>query len=201
MNVWKNHFKFNNIPITYCPFGVNTDKFSPTQNTKENKKIFIYFKKRNPDELKFVKEFLSKRNIKYIEFKYGKYDEKYYINQLKKTKYGIWIGQHESQGFALLEALSMNVPLLVWSTKFLWQEYKSTKYNNIHIRQITNPYWDNTCGEFFFEKEDFEKTFNIFINKLNYYQPRKFILENLSFQICKQKFDKLLNNYFNLNLS
>ena len=53
----------------------------------------------------------------------NKYNETDYINYLKECKYGIWVDAHESQGFALEEALSLDVPLLVWNIKSLNQEY------------------------------------------------------------------------------
>ena len=49
---------------------------------------------------------------------------------MQKAKYGIILDAHESQGFAIEEALSCNVPLLVWNTKFMSQEYGS-RYENI----------------------------------------------------------------------
>ena len=52
-----------------------------------------------------------------------------FFNYLQNSKYGIWLDAHESQGFALQEALSCNVPLLVWNISSMNQEYNST-YNN-----------------------------------------------------------------------
>lgn len=191
MNVWKNHFNFDKVPLVYCPFGVNTEKFKP--KNCEKKEVFVYIKRRNPEEVNYVLNFLKSKKIKFNIFKYGSYKEEAYINQLKKAKYGIWVGEHESQGFALQEALSMNVPLLVWSTTLMSQEWGNNKYQDIKVRCETVPYWDEKCGEKFYEKEDFEKKFEIFIKKLNTYKPREFILENLSYEVCKKKFDNLLS--------
>ena len=54
-----------------------------------------------------------------------KYPEEEYIKYLQESKYGIWLGAHESQGFALEEALAINVPLLVWNVKYMSQEVRS----------------------------------------------------------------------------
>ena len=48
----------------------------------------------------------------------------------------------------------------------------------------------------FYDKEDLEITFNTFINKLNNYNPRKYILENLTFEICENKLINLINTIY-----
>ncbi len=190
LNVWKNNFKFDKIKMVYSPFGVDTFKFNPTSCKKSE--VFIYFKRRDPDELKFLEKFLVKLGVKYKLFKYGKYQEDEYKEFLDKSKYGIWLGEHESQGFALEEALSMNVPLLVWSTTLMKQEYKSTKYENVKERMVSAPYWDNRCGEIFYNDYELEEKYNLFIGKIKEYSPRKFVLENLSYEQCKKRFDDIL---------
>ena len=109
----------------------------------------------------------------------------------------IVLGRHESQGFAIEEALSCNVPLLVWSVTLRKKEYPyRNEYQNIKSNVTTIPYWDERCGEFFLEKEELEETFNKFINKLNTYKPRDYILENLSVKKCSENFEELINQFF-----
>ena len=108
---------------------------------------------------------------------------------LQNAKYAIWVDAHESQGFAIQEALSCNVPLLVWNTKTMNQEYGS-KYSNIHCTTI--PYWDQRCGEFFYNINELDETFNLFISKLEIYKPREYILEELSVEKCSERFLELI---------
>ncbi len=182
-----------NINIKTCPFGVNTIKFKPEYNLNEkNDEVFIYHKARKPEELEFVKLFLNNKNIKYKIFSYNqRYNENDYINCLKKAKYGIWLDAHESQGFALQEALSYNVPLLVWNVKSLNQEYRSN-YEDIFATTI--PYWDNKCGEFFYEENELDQKFNIFIERLENYKPREYILENLTYEKCGDILENIFLN-------
>jgi hypothetical protein len=154
--------------------------------------VFIYYKRRDPQELKFIQEFLNRKGIEYIIFDYLKsYDENNYLNYLQDSKFGIIIDAHESQGFALEEALSCNVPLLIWNVKSMKQEYGS-KYEDYYATSI--PYWDERCGEFFYNKEELETTFDTFISKINNYKPREYILENLSIDVCEKKFIDMLKN-------
>ena len=72
-----------------------------------------------------------------------------YVECLKNAKYGIWVGRHESQGFALQEALSCDVPLLVWGVTNMNQQHNWKGCPD--VPGTTIPFWDNRCGEFFHE--------------------------------------------------
>jgi glycosyltransferase involved in cell wall biosynthesis len=191
-DVWKNNVVCNNIKIKTMPFGVDTTKFNEINNIEERKKVFIYFKRRKPSELEFLLSFLKTQNLEVKLFDYcSKYSEEEYLYYLQNSKYGIWLDAHESQGFALEEALSCNVPLLVWNVTSMKQEYGS-KYDDIPATTI--PYWDERCGEYFYNFEELEDKYNLFISKLNTYKPREYILENLSMEICEKKFIELIKN-------
>jgi hypothetical protein len=191
-NTWINFNVENIIPVKIFPFPVEVKKFCPNQNNKKNE-VFIYFKRRKPEELEYVKQFLNNKNITYKIFDYvKKYDEEDYLKCLQNAKYGIIIDAHESQGFAIEEALSCNVPLLVWNTSVMSQEHGSN-YPNIPCSSIA--YWDENCGEYFYNKEEFETTYNNFLNKLEGYSPRTYIIENLSPQKCGERFIELINSF------
>ena len=184
VNLWKNMNANKIIPIKTLPFPVDMDRFNISDkiDKKERNKVFIYYKRRNPQELSFLESFLQNKNITYTIFNYTQgYKEENYLQFLSESKYGIILDAHESQGFAIEEALSCDVPLLVWNTKLMTQEYGGN-YSNIPCTTI--PYWDNRCGEFFYESKDFEIKYNEFINKLDMYKPRQFILETLSNENC-----------------
>jgi len=191
-NTWINFGAENIVPIKVFPFPVEVDKFCPIQHSQKNE-VFIYFKRRKPEELEYVKQFLNYKNITYKIFDYvQKYNEEDYLKCLQNAKYGIIIDAHESQGFAIEEALSCNVPLLVWNTSFMSQEY-GCNYPNIPCSSIA--YWDERCGLYFYKVEEFETSYNEFINKLETYNPRAYIMENLSPQKCGERFIELVASF------
>ena len=194
VDTWTIDYNFTNIPVVAIPFGVDTEKFIQTINIRD--KILLYYKDRNPKELNYLEQFLQEKNIQYKLFNYKqRYDSNEYLSYLKNCKYGIWLGSHESQGFALEEALACNVPLLVWNVKLRNQEWSRRKYyTNKQLTTIisTIPYWDERCGEFFYKQEDFEQTFEKFISKLNTYKPREYIMEILNVKKCGIVFEKLI---------
>ena len=202
LDVWKN-YKFNNtilckdLHMGILPFGINTERFKPSNHIprRDKNRVFLYKKSRSDNDYNAIIQFLQKRNIdvKVFSFSYiynQRYSEDEYIEYLQNAKYGIWVGIHESQGIALEEALSCNVPLLVWNVTSMNQEYGC---NYADIFATTIPYWNEICGEFFYNTTDFEEKFNLFYQKLETYNPREYIIQNLSLEICEKKLINLIN--------
>lgn len=200
VNTWQNEFNFNNLPMKAIPFGVDTNKFKPNENDIRSDEILFYYKDRNPSEFSYIKNYLDKNKIKYKVFDYKKkYNNEDYCKFLKKCKFGIWLGCHESQGFALNEALSSNVPLLVWNVILRIQQWSQRiNYKNVKSQVTTIPYWDNRCGEYFYKKEDFDEKFKKMVLNLNKYKPREYILDNLSYKKCSERFLDLINSIHTL---
>jgi hypothetical protein len=196
VDVWKQYEICSNLKFVSLPYGVDTDKFINNKHISERSEVFIYFKHRNPQELNVVEHFLKNKNVSYKIFSYNlRYDENSYLNFLQNAKYGIWVDAHESQGFALQEALSCDVPLLVWDVQSMCQEFNS-HYPN--YKATTTSYWDNSCGEKFYNSFELEEIYNTFINNIENYNPRKFIVDNLSIEMCENKLIETINN-MNIN--
>jgi hypothetical protein len=191
--IWENSNICFNIKQRALPFGVDTERFKNIYPLENRDRVFIYFKSRDPQLLFAMESILRRNNINYQIFNYDtKYDETAYIEYLKHSKYGIWIGRHESQGFALEEALSCDVPLIVWNVKSMNEEYRAN-YENIPGTAI--PYWDERCGEVFYNLEEFAIKMPIFLSKLNTYKPREYVVENLSLPVCEQRLIDLINEF------
>jgi glycosyltransferase involved in cell wall biosynthesis len=185
-NIWKKYECCKNMNIQYIPFGVDTEKFKDVIPFQDRNKVFIYSKHRSLEDLKQIEKMLQMRSIEYKIFDYDcRYSEHLYLEYLQTSKYGVIVDAHESQGFAVQEALSCNVPLFVWSVTSMNQEY-GTNYEDFPATTI--PYWDTRCGEYFYKLEEMEKQFDLFLSKLETYQPREYILENLSMEVCEKKF-------------
>jgi glycosyltransferase involved in cell wall biosynthesis len=185
VDFWSKSSYCDNVKIESVPFGVDTNKFCPNKEVNKNN-VLIYIKRRNPEEIKFVVSYLRDRNISFKIFDYliG-YNEQEYIEYLRTCKYAIWLTAHESQGFALQEALSCDVPILVWNVRLLSQEYGS-RYPD--IKATTIPYWDKRCGEVFYIEEELDEAFEKFMSNLDTYKPREYIMDNLSIEKCEERF-------------
>jgi hypothetical protein len=189
----QNEFGGMKAPMKCLPFGVDIYKFKPSTNEKTD--IFIYFKRRDPEFFRQVCDYV--KNLPYtVHFLvYGQYNEQAYLDILKKSKFGIWIGTHESQGFGLQEALACNVPLIVWNVHSMFDEFHA--YDHLsgqkQLKATSHPYWDDRCGMSVKSFDEFVSVFPIFEQKLSTFTPRQFILETLSPKVCMQRLMDVCN--------
>lgn len=192
-SLWRDEYSFNNLPIRPYPFGVDHIKF----NTKDVDKdyVTIYFKQRNINELNFILDRIKEKELNIKIFNYNqKYNESEYIEYLHKSKYCIWLGRHESQGFALEECLSCDVPILVWDATSMSQEVgQESQYGSIKTICTSAPYFDDTCGYKFTDINEFDTIYNKFINNLNTFKPRDFIVNNITIEKQINEFIELFN--------
>jgi hypothetical protein len=171
------------------PFGVDIESFN-VQKKESDIDCFVYLKNRKAEELEQIAYFLSEKGILFEVIVYGKYTEATYKDILSRAKFGIWIDGAESQGFALEEALSCNVPLVVWDCPSLYDVYGSDmeKYRGkAELKSTACSYWSTECGLVSFNFD--EVCQNILEMKENYslYTPRNFVERELSPFVCMRK--------------
>ena len=192
---WRNMGADQFLPIKSFPFPVDTNKFNSIQPSEKRQNIMVYYKHRDPQELEQLKTFLAEKKIKnYCIFDYKhRYNENDYLAYLQTCQYGIILDAHESQGFAIEEALACDVPLLVWNAQSMNQEYGN---QNPDIPCTSVPYWAPTCGEVFHQAAELPLAFQHFQAKLEAreYSPRKYIMDNLSTEKCAERFMELIKN-------
>jgi len=184
------------------PFSIDTESYKPAE-IKENCFI-IYIKDRHPLRVQanlreiFSNEKLMK-NYTYRIFVYGQYTESDIKEYTSKCKFGIIIGRHESQGYFVLSCLSLQTPVLVDSVSLMQQEYCKGGFiwKNLPFQAPakTMSYFDENCGMityFSFKQEDI----NTFVNnvEMGKYNPRQFIVENLSVGVCVERFRDVFTN-------
>ncbi len=183
------------------PFPVDIERFQPSPKEIDGKyECFVYCKYREIELYHRVFTYLQSKNIKFCVFDCRrKYNEEDYLRELQSVKFGIWIGTHESQGFALQEALSCNVPLVVLEATSMFDErnerqeiaYKA-EIGKYKMKATTCTYWDERCG---YKDPSLEKTLqNIDTMRETYasFRPREFILEHLSPEKCAKRFQFVL---------
>lgn len=174
--------------IVIWPAGVSLPEINNSRKTTD---ILIYDK--NPSDknlLSEIKEFLSKSNISFTVLVYGKYSQKEYYESLRNVKAAIFLSNSESQGIALQEAWSYDVPTLVWNRGFM--ENSDYRWRD---KKISAPYLSESTGEFFSNFKELENTFDDFWNNLNKFSPRDYVLNNLSNKISAEIFLEVVNKH------
>jgi hypothetical protein len=170
--------------LVAVPFPVEISKFTP--GVLPRTKTFIYIKFRQANIVNAIKSIFTPD----YTFVYGSYKEDEYLQALKQSKFGVWVGCHESQGFALQEALACDVPLIVLDVDSMGQQTGC----RIHVSDAgcgvtSTPYWDDRCGV----KITSESGLQVALEKINEWKhhPRDFVTQNLSAEVCAKKFQAL----------
>lgn len=166
--------------------GIDTDKFLPNKNIKYD--CLIMLKNRDYNYVNIVKSILSELNLSHIIINNGSYNEDYFINLVNQCSFGIVIHNTETQGFAIMEAMSMNLPLFVLD---------QTSWEGSFNEATSVPYFSDDCGMklvSYDTQENIKNNLINFLNNLNTYNPRKFIVENFT---IKHSID-LLIKYFTI---
>jgi hypothetical protein len=172
--------------VTVWNVGINYDLWNENKlNIKHD--FLVYYKRRDRADLDKVLSFLKVKNLTYTIIEYGKYSEGDLLNAVATSKYGLLINNTETQGIAVQEMMSCNLPLLVWDVKEWTDRGEDNKAPATSV-----PYFDSTCGEIFYNIEDIEVTYNKFISRA--YKPREYILKNCNYIIQAQKLVDILNN-------
>ena len=177
----KNKFitKFNLPEDKLAVWPVGIEEFD---NIREvNYDCLIYFKRRDQSELDAVKKFLVSNGLSYRMVEYGTYGEDGFKQLVNSAKFCFLINGTESQGIAVQEIMSMGVPIIAWDIKEWLDQGEAYR-----VPATSIPYWDERCGEVFFNIDDLEVTFSKFYATLDQYDPKAFIKDNLSFE-CSVK--------------
>jgi glycosyltransferase involved in cell wall biosynthesis len=190
------------IPIVQFPFSVDTELFKPIEHNIDKKyDCILYIKRRSRLLIDKTEELLILKSLKYTIFNYGTYSEIDYINALHNCNFMISLDAHESQGFALEEAMSCNVPLLVFDISSMHDETgdggKTFTYSYLKDKKLlatSVPYWSDKCGIKITDINDMNLSIDKMLKDYNIFNPRKYILETLSDKVCMKR----ILDYFKL---
>lgn len=195
---------FDKTKLEIWPTGIDLNEFSPAVD-KKNDIVTIYFKKRYEDELRFVENILNSIGLNYEIIFYGRYNEEQFKYILNRSRYLIWIGMHESQGIALQEVLSCNVPILVWDVHNFGYFTTPNLKNTFNAEELSYPcatsaeYFDNRCGIKICNKNKLLDGIKFMEKNYESFNPRQYIIENLSLEKQARELINFYDKYFNLS--
>jgi hypothetical protein len=188
-----------NLSLTYvvCPFGIDIDNI--TIVPKQRSKIMIYFKGRHPSLFEPVKNLVIEKRIYCTLVIYNNYKEIDFKNALQETKFVIWVGCHETQGFALQETLASNVPILLWDVKSMYDEWNNAwcyapyKSSGFPLNATSASIWSDQCGIKIYDASELESAYNEMNARLDSFTPRKYMEEKNSLNAAFENFKKCLD--------
>ncbi len=158
-------------------------------NLKLKREFITFYIKENDGSINDTENYIkvaSKYGYGIKTIKYNKYNNKEYRRILNKSKFLIYFSNHESQGLATAEAWSCNTPTLIWNKTF-------TFINGQKVKSSCCPYLSNECGKFFNNIDDFTKILDDEYDENNY-NPRKWVLNNMTHEISVRKLVNLITD-------
>jgi hypothetical protein len=188
------------FPMKEFPFSVDINRFRPNPGVNKEYDCVVYIKRRSKKLVDNIISLINSKQIKYKVFKYGSYDENEYKDALQKSKFMLTIDAHESQGFALEEAMSSGVPLLVMDATSMYDEmdngvnatYEYLRPKNLKATSV--PYWSEECGIKLKDEEGLSEAIDYMVKYHSEFSPRDYIIRTLSDEVCMKR----ILDYFKL---
>lgn len=153
--------------------GIDTEKWKPSRREKDLD-CFIYFKNRSEKELSVIQSLLTKFGFTYETLRYGSYQESDLMDLCNRSSFCVLLNGTESQGMAVMQIMSMNVPLLVFDQS-TWSG--SSRKGEVVCPATSIPYFDGRCG-FVAPNHLDANLFRGLKPRMKNFKPREYILEN-----------------------
>jgi hypothetical protein len=177
---------FNKVKVWAA--GVDSKKWSPTKSKQDV--VLIYIKGDYFDLATLIKAQAFEHGYESLILEYGSYSQSEYFNSLDVAKFAVFLIGTESQGIAQFQAWSMDVPTLVLSQS----RYRVNEEEARDIEASSSPYLSPQTGRFFDGPHD-KASVQEFIERLNDFSPRRWILNNYTYEKSAGKFLDLFREY------
>ncbi|HTH81510.1 MAG TPA: glycosyltransferase [Mucilaginibacter sp.] len=184
--------------VVAWPTGIDVDEWRPFNSPKEYD--FLIYDKIRWQKEKYAHELvgpitatLNQHKLSYHTIKYGTYKPVELKEKLARAKAVIFLCEHETQGLAYQQILATGTPILAWDRDGYWQdpEYYPDRVKYEPVSSV--PYWSKSCGKKFSSVDDFEKNLSDFLAGYDSFNPRSYIVENLSLEKCAKAYLEILN--------
>ena len=166
--------------------GVDTDKWKPLECQKDL--VVVYLKGNFQDLAMRISDSVKTLGFKVEILQYGTYSQDTYLSLLRKTKFAIFLINTESQGLAQFQAWSMDVPTLILAQA----KYENSKTLGHIVPASSSPYLTASTGQFFDESDSFEAIHG-FVNILDNFTPRRWVLANYSESSSAEEFKRIFH--------
>ncbi|UKT64388.1 hypothetical protein [Pedobacter mucosus] len=187
--------------VVSWPVGIDTEYWKPNSTNKTTDFLvyskFLWNKEKNKaDFLQPLLKILGEQNHSYKVITYGNYTHETLKATTDRCKAVIFLCEHESQGMAYQQMLSLNIPMLAWDREDFWID-PSFYPDKVKFAPTSSvPFWDKNCGVKFKDLTDFKSKLLLFLKQkeAGIFSPRSYILENLSLEKCALKYYNIVQD-------
>lgn len=146
-----------------------------------------------------IQRVLDRLGLATKKLTYGSYKEEDFRALLMRSRSMVFLCEHETQGFALLQTLSSDVPVFAWDRGGFWQD-EAYFPNRVRFQPVTStPYWDERCGMKFTSSAEFESDFGAFWDAVQgeRFSPRDYIIEHFDLAERAKSYVRLIERFRN----
>jgi len=167
--------------------GVDENFWQPT-GSKTGHQALIYWKNGKRDFFQKVEKILLENGLITKVIHYGRYSPDQYKQLLSEVDFAVVLSQSESQGLALAESWSMDVPTLCWNPQ------EPIIYAGRTFNQVSScPYLTKETGRDWKTLEELKVFIKQIKNKQIVFNPRQWVLENMTDKISAKLLLDLIN--------
>ena len=160
--------------------GVNTRYWSP-KNANKKRNVLVYWKTEDEEFCVKVEDMLVRHHFDPIRITYGKYHPLEFKSALESSVFAVFISRCESQGIALAEAWSMDIPTLVWDPGEL--VIRGKKFEKVSAC----PYLSDETGKRWITLTQLEELLDHFDQYHSQFRPRQHTVKLFSDEVCSQE--------------
>jgi hypothetical protein len=164
--------------------GIDAETYRPDPAVPKDIDVLIYDKIRWDHDryeaglLREVAALLQRLSLTSATVRYGHHHQSQFHALARRSKAMMFLCEHETQGLAYQEALSLDVPVLAWDEGVLVDPYLR-QFVTPEIKVTSVPYFDDRCGSRF-QLDNLTPSFQAFWEGLDRYAPRDYVRDQLS---------------------
>jgi hypothetical protein len=176
-----------------CPCGVDAEHWKPTRRAKERTAV-VYWKSGDERFCDAVETIVKRCGLEPLRVRSGHGEHRIfqpadYHDALDRAVVGVFLSTFETQGIALAEAWSMDVPTVVWNPQGEAQ-WRGRTFRS----RSSAPFLTPATGVAFRTVDDLEPALSRALTESEGFQPRAWVLAHMTDAVCAKMLDRLIRD-------
>jgi hypothetical protein len=167
-----------------CPCGVDAEHWKPTGGASKTNVALVYWKGGDKAFVERVEQIvqacgLEPQRLRSQLGEHALFNPAHYRQLLDRSVIGVFLSTFETQGLALAEAWSMDVPTMVWDPRgqAVWR-------GRSFQSRSSAPYLTPATGRLWRTLDDLEPVLRGALAERSAFRPREWVLANMTDAIC-----------------
>lgn len=174
-----------------CPCGVDAEAWKPAGRPKDRTAV-VYWKSGDERFCEAVEHVVRRCGLEPLRVtsrhgEHGLFTPAAYREALDRSVVGVFLSTFETQGIALAEAWSMNVPTVVWDPQGD-AEWRGRTFR----ARSSAPYLTPATGAAFRTIDDLEQALRATLATVTAFQPRAWVLQHMTDAVCADQLYTLI---------